>query len=373
MFFLLLAEGGICQIPTPQPSNFQPVTMPGSQPLKPTAPPYSNQRQYPNTPTPQSIQQDQIRQQRERDELRRDIADLKRMSDQPKLNLSFPSHSGKPGVENYRRAYNELMQMLKTNNYDVKRAVFIVENAYLDNQLPYEQYRKRVENIGKFCIQKMKEDKRNLNSNEDKNEVLFHLLSDTLTITDPASGKKITHYPVRYDFDDPWGYNDWANMFVTKLMNTNYGQCHSMPLLYLMVAQEIGAKAYLATSPSHLYVKYKKGNQWVNVELTNGHLTSDSWVIASGYIKSEAVKSRMYLDTISLQQTIALCLEDLAKGYALKYNGYDNFALQCINSALQYYPNSWNAMAEKSDYYTVLFKYIVKQANDLGYTTPQQV
>jgi hypothetical protein len=309
-------------------------------------------------------------QQREYQELMKDVQDRKRTSNQPRIHFSFPSHLNDSGAKNYVSAYNELVRMLKTGQYEIKKAVFLVENAYLDNRMNYDEFSKRIENIGAFCMEKLKQDKKDMNSNDDKNDVLFHLLSDTITIKDPLSGKKVTHFPVHYDFDDYMGEKEWSNMFVSKLLNTNYGQCHSMPMLFKIVAEEIGADCYLATSPSHLYIKYKKGNQWKNVELTNGHITSDDWLIGSGYIKSEAIKSRIYLDTISDRKTIALCLEDLAKGYALKFGGYDDFALKCINTSLTHFPNYWVAMAERSDYYTLLFQYVAKQT---GYKTLEEV
>ncbi len=197
-------------------------------------------------------------------------------------------------------------------------------------------------------------------------------MSDTLSVKDPITGNIITHYPVHYDFDDPFGDQDWTKMFVTKLIATNYGQCHSMPLLYLIIANEIGAKAYLATSPSHTYIKYRNNREWKNVELTNGHMSTDAFVMGSGYIKSLALKNHLYMDTLSEKQTIADIMEDLSKGYYIKY-GFDGFVLKCLNSALQYYPSSWYGLGQKSDYYTVRFQYIVKQANEKGYTTPHQV
>lgn len=385
VFLSVFVSGQISYSQTPHFQSFQPVM--GNQPNNANAPQYQNpipqtqmgrtandimRQQNANrtqTPTPQNLGQSRTRQQQEYQEIVRDAQEAGGISKQA-IKFSFPSHSLKPGASYYRNAYNEIVRMLTTGKYDIKRAVFLVENAYMDNQMSYELYAKKIKQIADFCLLKMKEEQKDITSNEEKNETLFRLLSDTLTIQDPTTGNEITHYPVRYDFDDYMGYEDWKNMFVTKLLGTNYGQCHSMPSLYLIVASEMGANAYLSTSPSHSFIKYKRGNQWRNVELTNGHITSDDWLMASGYIKSEGIKSRLYLDTISMQQTIALCLEDLAKGYALKYGGYDDFALQCINSSLKYYPNSWAAMGEKADYYTMLFQYVAGQT---GYDNLEQV
>ncbi len=279
------------------------------------------------------------------------------------IHFSFPSNTKKKGAEFYAKAYDLLNGMLvNENTLNVKKAVFAVENAYSENTLAYSNFEKRILNITSFCKLKMKEEKTNRADNQALNEILFRLLSDTLYVIDPTSKKKIIHYPVQYNFNDFYGQQDWSNMFVSKLISTNYGQCHSMPLLYKILAHEIGAKCYISTSPNHLYIKYKQGNQWKNVELTNGHYTSDAFIIGSGYIKSEAIKSKTYMDTLSDKNTIALMMQDLAKGYYVKY-GMDDFVLKCCNTALKYYPNDSYGMCIKSDYFTMLFQYIVSQTN----------
>ncbi|KAA5533663.1 hypothetical protein F0919_14090 [Taibaiella lutea] len=105
------------------------------------------------------------------------------------------------------------------------------------------------------------------------------------------------------------------------------------------------------------------------MELTNGHITTDAYVLGSGYIKSEAIKNHLYLDTLSPKQAVALMMQDLGKGYFVKY-GFDDFVLKCANTGLQYYPNDPYGMAIKSDYCTVLFQYVVSQ---MPGKTPQEV
>lgn len=164
------------------------------------------------------------------------------------------------------------------------------------------------------------------------------------------------------------GDEDWANMFVTKLLLTNSGQCHSLPLLYLILAEQMQTEAWLAFSPSHTYVKIKDNNgTFHNIELTNGMFTTEAWIVGSGFVKSEAIRNRIYLDTLSKNQTMANMFVDLATGYTAKF-GYDNFVLQCIDTSLKYYPNNINALKVKANYYTVLFNYVGKQLIAKGVT-----
>jgi len=188
-------------------------------------------------------------------------------------------------------------------------------------------------------------------------------MTDTIQVKPPQSKKVITHYPFRYDFEDFSGEQDWTKLFVCKLIQSGSGQCHSLPLLYLILSCQLDAKAYLAFSPSHTYIKFQdEKGQWTNLELTNGRITSDHFIIGSGFIKAEAIRSKIYMQPMSIQQTIAQCLAELGQGYAHKF-GYDAFVLRCLNTALQYHPNNIYALQSQADYYTYLLRYIGKQLN----------
>ena len=152
-------------------------------------------------------------------------------------------------------------------------------------------------------------------------------------------------------------------MFVEKALATNSGQCHSLPLLYLILAEEIGANAQLAYSPSHSYIKFKDDNgKWHNVELTNGMMTTDAFVLQSGYIKAEALQNEIYMLPLNQKELLSHVLFDLAKGYTVKYC-YDRFVEEVIDKALQLDPNNINAHMVKSDYRTMRFMYVQKQFN----------
>jgi hypothetical protein len=173
--------------------------------------------------------------------------------------------------------------------------------------------------------------------------------------------RNITHYPVRYDFEDFYGEKDWSKGMVSKLLKFQTGQCHSMPLLYLILTEQLGATAYLANAPEHTYIKFPLANgAYQNVELTNGHLTNDAYVLSSGYIKSEAIASKIYMKPLTKRETIAQCLEDLAKGYRNKY-GHDELYLEMVDNVLKYQPTNAVAVWMKASYYYWLVDYIVKQ------------
>jgi hypothetical protein len=200
--------------------------------------------------------------------------------------------------------------------------------------------------------------------------MLHQYFSDTIWYKS-KSGKAV-HYPYMYDFEDYMGKSDWTKMFVTKLLNKRSGQCHSMPLLYCILSEEMNSGATLAFSPQHTYVKFKddKG-RWCNLELTNGKITSDAWILGSGYIKSEAIRNGVYMQPLTKKQVMASCLFDLAQGYTIKY-GYDNFSLQMINKVLELDSANIHAWMFKADYYTNLFNYIAHQYGKPKLTTLQK-
>ena len=150
-------------------------------------------------------------------------------------------------------------------------------------------------------------------------------------------------------------------MFVSKLLATGKGQCNSLPRLYLILAEEIGAEAFLSLSPNHSYIKFRDENEyWYNVELTNGMFTAESSILQSGFIKSEALQNEIYMQEMSSKQLLSQLLTDFAQGYARKF-GYDPFVKNVVDRALQLYPNSITANMLNSNYLTIQFEYIANQ------------
>ena len=166
-----------------------------------------------------------------------------------------------------------LLIQIDTANFSVKNTNFLIENAFYENSQDKAEFDKIIKNSGEFLIAKMQELGYDLNSNSAKNYMLFQFFSETLQLK--SNGLK--HLPFKYDFEDFQGDNDWSKMFVTKLLATQTGQCHSMPLLYLILAEEINAEAYLSYSPNHSYIRFPDDNRkWHNIELTNGMFSTTS-------------------------------------------------------------------------------------------------
>ena len=248
----------------------------------------------------------------------------------------------------YEKAYQELAKMLD-GRYPLsfKRAVFLSENAYFDNRLSYEEFNGRIMELSRICQRsKTINDDRFLYTGPDRDQVarnaaIFRLIKDS-TYLRPG----VTLAPYRYDFEDFNGDADWRKMFVTKLLVTHRGNCHSLPFLYKIIADETGTPTWLALAPNHIYLKqHNKKDGWYNTELTSRTFPNDAWLTASGYISKETIVSGIYMDTLSAKQNVVLCLVDLAKGYERRLGPTqaEAFTLKCTELALQHFPHYINA------------------------------
>ena len=272
----------------------------------------------------------------------------------PILIFHFHLISILPASKYYYEAYDKLIQ-IDTANFSVKNTNFLIENAFYENSQDKAEFDQIIKNSGEFLIAKMQELGYDLNSNSAKNYMLFQFFSETLQLK--SNGLK--HLPFKYDFKDFQGVNDWSKMFVTKLLATQTGQCHSMPLLYLILAEEINAEAYLAYSPNHSYIRFPDDNRkWHNIELTNGMFSTTSSILNSGYIKSEALSNKIYMQNLSKKELLSHFYVDLAMGYIHKF-GYDEFCAKVIYKALELSPNSINANMVKSNIDTNRFETVM--------------
>lgn len=140
----------------------------------------------------------------------------------------------------YETGFLQLKGMLNGNiGYDLKRAVFLTENMFMNGQYDYGQFKRDIANLVQLGRGLAAD---SIHPNPTARFLALHqLMTDTVRVR--FAGKVIsTHRPFTYDFEDFRGHEDHTKQFVTKLLATNTGQCHSMPLLYKLVADELGVK-----------------------------------------------------------------------------------------------------------------------------------
>jgi len=269
----------------------------------------------------------------------------------------------------YSDAYSQIESMLSgKDSLDFKKAVFITENAYYANQLNEEIFSAYIRLNASICRGIMasgniiypENDKEKANAQC----AVFVFMTDSIPVQ--TENGVVIHAPFTYNFDDFAGQKDWSNMFVSTLMQTNKGNCHSLPYLYKMIMDELGQDCYLSLAPNHIYIKaYNKRVGWYNIELTCGDFPTDAWLMASGYIHLDALRNGIYMDTLSQKQSVALCLVDLAQGYQAKFGiGDGNFILKCCDTALSHFPNYINALLLKAETMTALYRQLPSDSGE---------
>jgi hypothetical protein len=260
--------------------------------------------------------------------------------------------------------YMQALEKVKTlleHNGAFKEAVLITEQAYYADTMNYDiidvlltrlEYRASLNFQGIQTRSYHAADSVNYKTNK----VILQLFKET---------------PLLYNRDDPFGERDWSHMFVTSLLSTQKGNCHSLAYLYKILADELGATCWLSLAPHHLYIRnYSNKTGWYNTELTSASFPTDAWIMATGYVSPQAIKSGLYMDTLSNQQAIALCVLDLAKGYEFQTgNYYDGFIINCCNLVLQYHPVNPMALLLKAE--TLKKVYLKEQAGKTPAPTVQ--
>lgn len=256
----------------------------------------------------------------------------------------------------YDLAFNEIHKMLKEEApLDFKRAVFLTENAFYANTRDYRDFCQSIDNI-EIQLNQFTRDKGVVNHVMGKQFAIFNYMMEP----SKYNGNK----SMTYDFEDLMGQKDRSKMFVTKLLATKTGNCHSLPFLYKILAEEIKAEAFLALGPNHVYIKHKDDKGlWVNVELTNSSFPRDGWIISSLSITTEAIKKETYMEALTLKESIALCLYDLALQYKFQF-GHDNFTLKCCDTVIEYFPTCVYAYMIKSEILDQRRKSILKSNNN---------
>ncbi|MCW3159681.1 hypothetical protein [Chryseobacterium oryctis] len=268
----------------------------------------------------------------------------------------------------YTDAYQTIDNMLNDRQkYSFKEAVFNVENAYYQGSLDTLALNRKVKFLGKFSKQII--DSRDLKyPDRDKEKVskyaaIFTVLCQTTPVI--VKNDTVKYKPFTYDFEDVFGHKELSNLFVSKLLDTQKGNCNSMPYLYKILAEELGVDANLALAPNHVYIKHNiKSVGWYNTELTSGIFPIDAWLMASGFIHLEAIQNGVYMKALTNKESLALLLVDLANAYNRNFPDNDgSFPLKCAERAIQVHPYLANALLLQAETHTKQFQKMMKEQN----------
>lgn len=121
-----------------------------------------------------------------------------------------------------------------------------------------------------------------------------------------VSGAWNYNRPFNYDLADPLGTQVRSKMLATYV-RTRKGNCVSMPVLFLIVADRVGLKVRLAAAPLHLFVRYTDpAGADHNLEATSGgHEARAEWYRTNLPMTDRAIRSGLYMRTLSKRETVA--------------------------------------------------------------------
>lgn len=243
----------------------------------------------------------------------------------------------------YKQAVDEIAEMLNGRKpLSIKRAVFLTENAYYNGTLNWIEFNREVEQIRGNLI-RMIEAKGLQKYKTAGNWAIFSYMTEKI----PENNRQ----SYEYDFDNFLGDKDYESFMVSSLLRTRKGNCHSLPYLYKILAEEVHVEAFIALAPMHVFIKHKdEKGQWWNLELTSGTFSSTSFIIESFNVSDAGMESGLYMKPLSLKESIALCLNDLIEYYN-KRTGiyYGDIVRKAYTEGIKVYPNSLLQLAKQEE------------------------
>ena len=268
----------------------------------------------------------------------------------------------------YSDAYQTIDNMLNDKQkYSFKEGVFAVENAYYQGKYDTVELNNKIKFLKHFCNLLLKNRKLTYTDKDEAKVNKYAAIYTVMCEATPVIMKNDTvkYKPFTYDFEDVFGHKEMSNLFVSKLLDTQKGNCNSMPYLYKILAEELGVDANLALAPNHVYIKHNiKSIGWYNTELTSGIFPIDAWLSASGFIHLDAIKNGVFMKALNNKESLALLLVDLANAYNRSFPDNDgSFALKCAERAIQIHPYLANALLLQAETHTKQFKKLMKEQN----------
>lgn len=146
------------------------------------------------------------------------------------------------------------------------------------------------------------------------------------------------HRPFAYDLSDPLGKN-LKNKLLTTYLETRRGNCVSMPVLYLILADRLGLHVTLSTAPMHLFVKFTDDQgKTHNLETTSGALPArDEWYRQNYAMTDLAIQNGVYLKALNRKEAVAVMAEVVLEHLMAKKRYKEVIAVSGI--VLKHYPS----------------------------------
>jgi regulator of sirC expression with transglutaminase-like and TPR domain len=149
--------------------------------------------------------------------------------------------------------------------------------------------------------------------------------------------------PFGFDMSDPDGRRI-GNKLLHNYLRTRLGQCVSMPVLFLILAERLGLEVALCAAPDHILVRYTdETGRTHNIEASSGgHPARDEWICEQLRISDRALASGIYLRTLTRREGIAMLAHTIVEH--LREQGRIDEVVSVCEAILQHHPREVNAL-----------------------------
>lgn len=133
--------------------------------------------------------------------------------------------------------------------------------------------------------------------------------------------------PFSYDFDNPQGRRA-QHKTLAYYLDTRKGNCVSMPLLFLAVADEMGVEMNISPAPQHVFLQFDNPDTGTvqHLEATSGADPQRIvWQRQVLPMTDKAIETGMYMKRLSRREMIAGMAETLLQDLAAKGNQRERF------------------------------------------------
>ncbi|MBD0413040.1 transglutaminase family protein [Oryzicola mucosus] len=167
--------------------------------------------------------------------------------------------------------------------------------------------------------------------------------------------------PFQYDLDDPYGQKPGAQLLANYLA-TKKGNCVSMPILFLILAERLGIDVTLSTAPLHVFVKFTDDEARIwNLETTSGAgFTRDEWYRTKLPMSETAISNGVYMKKLSRKEALSIIASSVLD-HLLATGRYEE-AIKVSDILLEAYPaNAYTLVKKGTAYYRLLQRDIVEK------------
>ena len=162
--------------------------------------------------------------------------------------------------------------------------------------------------------------------------------------------------PFTYDHADPYGA-DLKNKLLATYLDTWKGNCVSMPILHLIVAERLGLNVSLSTAPLHVFVRYTNpdNGRSLAIEATSGgNPTREIWYHERMGVTEQQVENGIYLGVLTKRETFAVMASTVTEW--LMSQGRYQEAIEVADVLLEYYPKDIHAVLSRGSAYGELMR-----------------